>query len=58
MNRFDFMVGYGAMYSYVHQELSSSGEYVYYEEAPVARCVIGMKLGDEFEVPDELGVMG
>ena len=22
----------------------------------VARCVIGMKLGDEFEVPDELGV--
>lgn len=23
----------------------------------VARCVIAMKLGDEFEVPDELGVM-
>ena len=24
----------------------------------VARCVIAMRLGDEFEVPDELGVMG
>ena len=24
----------------------------------VARCVISMKLGDEFECPDELGVMG
>ena len=23
----------------------------------VARCVIAMRLGDEFEVPDELGVM-
>ena len=23
----------------------------------VARCVISMRLGDEFEVPDELGVM-
>lgn len=26
-------------------------------EQAVARCVISMKLGDEFEVPDELGVV-
>ena len=26
-------------------------------EQAVARCVISMKLGDEFEVPDELGVL-
>lgn len=26
-------------------------------EQAVARCVIAMKLGDEFEVPDELGVV-
>ena len=26
-------------------------------EQAVARCVIAMRLGDEFEVPDELGVM-
>ncbi len=27
-------------------------------EQAVARCVISMKLGEEFEVPNELGVMG
>ena len=33
MNRFDFMVGHEAEYSYVYQDSSSSGEYVCYEEA-------------------------